>query len=240
MPRLPREPVLDWNDETAPRAVAFDDVYFSRAGGLVEAETVFLAGCGLPTRWADKDRFAIGELGFGSGLNVLAAWRAWKSTRKPHAILHISSIEAFPLARADAARALAQFPEVADLAAKLLARWPVRAFGPQRLWFPEDGFALTLHVGDVDRVLASLRGRFDAWFLDGFAPARNGAMWSGDVSRESPRFRRRARERRLSPWRATFGADSRRLDLQLRRSLGLERSASGSRRPSPRRARRWL
>ncbi len=181
MPRLPREPVLDWNDETAPRAVAFDDVYFSRAGGLVEAETVFLAGCGLPARWAEKDRFAIGELGFGSGLNVLAAWKAWKSTRKPHAILHISSVEAFPLARGDAARALAQFPEVAVLAAKLLARWPVRAFGPQRLWFPEDGFALTLHVGDVDRVLASLRGRFDAWFLDGFAPARNGAMWSGDV-----------------------------------------------------------
>ena len=181
MPRLPLEPVLDWTDETAPRAALFDDVYFSRAGGLAEAETVFLAGCGLPARWAEKDRFAIGELGFGSGLNVLAAWRAWKSTRKPHAILHISSIEAFPLARADAIRALAQFPDVEDLAAKLLARWPVRAFGPQRLWFPEDGFALTLHVGDVDRVLSLFRGRFDAWFLDGFAPARNSAMWSSDV-----------------------------------------------------------
>lgn len=181
MPRLPPEPALDWTVESAPRAAAFDDVYFSRAGGLAESEAVFLSGCGLPRAWAGRDQFALCELGFGSGLNVLAVWRAWRATRKPNAILHISSIEAFPLARLDAARALGQFPEIADLAAKLLARWPVRAHGPQRLWFAEDGLALTLHVGEAERVLTLLRGRFDAWFLDGFAPERNRAMWSAEV-----------------------------------------------------------
>lgn len=181
MPRLPPEPELAWTPEDVPRAGAFDDVYFSKAGGLAEAEAVFLAGTDLPELWRNRDRFAICELGFGAGINVLAAWRAWKSTRQPHAILHISTIEAFPLARADAARAMAAFPEVAPLAAHLLARWPVRAAGPQRLWFPEDGLALTVHVGEAELILSDLVGPFDAWFLDGFSPACNPDMWSPAV-----------------------------------------------------------
>lgn len=181
MPRLPPEPGLDWSDESAPRAVAFDDVYFSRRGGLAESEAVFLAGCDLPEAWRNKDRFALCELGFGTGLNLLAVWKAWKSTRAPHAQLHISTIEAYPLAKADAARALAQFPEVSEFAAQLLERWPVRAYAPQRFWVPEDGLSLTVHVGEAEAVLAGLSGWFDAWFLDGFAPARNEAMWSPTV-----------------------------------------------------------
>jgi tRNA 5-methylaminomethyl-2-thiouridine biosynthesis bifunctional protein len=95
--------------------------------------------------------------------------------------VQITSIEAFPLARADAERSLAHFPEVADLAQQLLARWPVRAYAPQRLWFEQDGFALTLLTGEAETILAGMTGAFDAWFLDGFAPARNAAMWSPAV-----------------------------------------------------------
>jgi len=188
MPRLPPSPALSWSEDGAPRAQAFDDVYFSRDGGLAESDAVFLAGCGLPDAWRGRDRFAICELGFGSGLNVLATWRAWKATRHPDAILHISSIEAFPLARPDAARALAPFPEIAELSEKLIAHWPVRAYAPQRLWYPEDGFALTLFTGEAETILAGMRGRFDAWFFDGFAPARNGAMWTDAVFRHAARL----------------------------------------------------
>lgn len=189
MPRLPPSPALEWSAEGVPRAPAFDDVYFSKAGGLAEAEAVFLAGTGLPDAWRNQDRFALCELGFGTGLNILAAWSAWKKTRLPHANLHISSIEAFPLARCDAARALAHFPEVGDLAEQLLTRWPVRAYGPQRLWFPDDGFSLTLWIGDAEQVLSGMRGgRFDAWFWDGFAPARNETMWSEGIAREIARL----------------------------------------------------
>src|SRR5215813_10599953 len=173
MPRLPPRPEIDWSNPSAPRAVAFDDIYFSREGGLAESDAVFLAGCDLPKAWRERHRFAICELGFGAGVNVLAAWRAWRRTRLPHAQLHISSIEAYPLAREDAARALAHFPDVADLAAELIECWPVRAFAPQRLWFERDSFSLTLHTGDVEAILAGLDGAFDAWFLDGFAPVRN-------------------------------------------------------------------
>ncbi|MGE0740675.1 MAG: bifunctional tRNA (5-methylaminomethyl-2-thiouridine)(34)-methyltransferase MnmD/FAD-dependent 5-carboxymethylaminomethyl-2-thiouridine(34) oxidoreductase MnmC [Hyphomonadaceae bacterium] len=182
MPRLPPVADLVWTEEGAPRAAAFDDVYFSRDGGLAEADAVFLAGCGLPEAWESKDRFAVCELGFGAGLNVLATWRAWKKTRSPNAILHISTIEAFPLAKADAARALSCFPEIADLSSQLLAQWPVRAYAPQRLWFPDDGFALTVFTGEAETILAGWgEGGFDAWFLDGFAPARNEAMWRSAI-----------------------------------------------------------
>ena len=190
MPRLPPSAQLDWSDEGAPRAARFDDVYFSRAGGLAEAQAVFLDGCNLPQAWCGKDHFAIGELGFGTGLNVLATWNAWKKTRCAHAILHIFSVEAFPLARADAARALAHFPELESLAALLLARWPVRAAAPQRLWFPDDGFALTLLTGEVEACLAGVVGHFDAWFLDGFAPSRNSAMWTEAVFGQIARLSR--------------------------------------------------
>ncbi|MGE3929471.1 MAG: FAD-dependent 5-carboxymethylaminomethyl-2-thiouridine(34) oxidoreductase MnmC [Hyphomonadaceae bacterium] len=187
MPRLPPQPDLDWRDGQA-RSIAFNDVYFSRDGGLAESEAVFLAGCGLPDRWATRDRFAICELGFGSGLNVLAAWRAWRSTRRPHAILHIHTIEAFPLATADAARALAAFPEVADLASRLLVAWPVRAYAPQRFWLPEDGLAITVCIGDAAEVLSRAGGQFDAFFLDGFAPSRNPAMWAPEIYPELARL----------------------------------------------------
>lgn len=188
MTRLPPLAELSWTPEGAPRATAFDDVYFSRAGGLAEAEAVFLAGCGLPEAWRNKGRFAICELGFGSGLNVLAAWRAWKKTRSPHAILHISTIEAFPLAEADAARALACFPELEPFSQRLLAHWPVRAYAPQRFWCADDGFALTVFTGDAETVLAGIDARFDAWFLDGFSPARNEAMWTPTLFAEIARL----------------------------------------------------
>jgi tRNA 5-methylaminomethyl-2-thiouridine biosynthesis bifunctional protein len=142
----------------------------------------------LPQGWAGVDQFAICELGFGTGLNVLAAWRAWKRARLPHALLHIFSIEAFPLASDDAARALAQFPELGNLSTQLLARWPVRAYAPQRLWFPDDSFALTLLTGEAETILPQMQGGFDAWFLDGFAPARNAGLWRRTIFQEMARL----------------------------------------------------
>jgi tRNA 5-methylaminomethyl-2-thiouridine biosynthesis bifunctional protein len=178
---MPPAAAIAWGEDGALRARAYDDVYGSRDGALAESQAVFLAGCGLPERWRGRQRFAVAELGFGTGLNALALWALWRRTRDPGAVLHFVSVEGFPLSREDAGRALAPFTEVADLAGRLLARWPVRAFGPQRLWFEEDGFALTLLQGPVEEALGGLSGPIDSWFLDGFAPARNPAMWSAPV-----------------------------------------------------------
>ncbi|NWG54010.1 MAG: tRNA (5-methylaminomethyl-2-thiouridine)(34)-methyltransferase MnmD, partial [Hydrogenophilaceae bacterium] len=181
MPRLPDAPDLEWTDEGTPRARAFGDVYYSRGGGLAETQAVFLAGCGLPGAWEGRRLFTILELGFGAGLNALAVWRLWRARRSPPSLLHMISIEASPMSAADAARAHAAFPEISDLSAALVARWPAHAFGAQRLWFEADGFALTVVHGDARKVLARLEAQADAIFLDGFAPDRNPAMWSDEA-----------------------------------------------------------
>ena len=178
---MPPAAAVTWGEDGVLRSSAFGDVYASRDGALAESRAVFLDGCGLPDRWRRRRRFSIGELGFGTGLNALAAWDLWRRTRDPGAVLHFVSIEGFPLPKADAARTLAPFPEVADLADRLLQRWPVRTFGAQRFAWPEDGFVLTVVHQPVDQALAALDHPFDAWFLDGFAPARNPAMWTETI-----------------------------------------------------------
>ncbi len=166
MPPHP-QPDLDWRDAVIPVSRAFDDPYFSLAGGLAETRHVFLAGNRLPARF--RDGFHIAELGFGTGLNLLATLAAHQTD----AHLHYTSFEAFPLGAPDMARALAAFPEVSDFAATLLEQW---AIGATTLRFPN--LTATVILGDARDTLRSWRGRADAWFLDGFSPAKNPELWS--------------------------------------------------------------
>lgn len=159
------------------------DVYFSREGGLAEARAVFLAGCGLPDRWSARRRFTVGELGFGTGLNIVALLDLWRRAGPPEGRLSIFSVEAQPVPQADARRALAAWPEVGDLADRLLARWPGRRAGFQRIEFPELRASLDLAVMDAAAALGEWQGAADAWFLDGFAPAVNPEMWSDELMR---------------------------------------------------------
>lgn len=174
-------PDREWIGNT-PRSTRFDDVYFQTEDGLAESRAVFLEGCGLPERFAGRRRFVVGELGFGSGLNILALLDLWRRHRPDaQAKLSIVSIEAFPMTADDAARALAAFPDLAELSADLLTGWPDRRVGRHIIDFTEIGATLQIHVGDVGDALAQLDARMDAWFLDGFAPAKNPDMWSAEV-----------------------------------------------------------
>lgn len=186
MPRLPDQPDLEWKDEQTPVARAFDDVYFSVVDGLEETRSVFLRACGLPERWKDRSVFTIAELGFGTGLNFLASVELWqKSERQKHGWLHFLSVEKFPLAKADAEKSLANWPDLDT--APLLKVWPVRTKGAQRLVFPEWRTSLTLYIGDAEDWLKTYDFQADAWFLDGFSPAKNDAMWSDAVLEEVAR-----------------------------------------------------
>ncbi|HEY8614955.1 tRNA (5-methylaminomethyl-2-thiouridine)(34)-methyltransferase MnmD [Phenylobacterium sp.] len=172
---------LAWGDDGQPRSRLFGDVYFSTEDGLAESRAVFLAGCGLPEAWAGRRRFVVGELGFGTGLNILALLDLWRRTRPPGGRLHVFSVEAHPLSVEDAARAHARWPELAEAAALLRARWPGRTPGLHRVDLPEFGAILDLAVMDVTAALDGWLGEADAWFLDGFSPALNPQMWGEDV-----------------------------------------------------------
>lgn len=172
---------LDWSDDGQPRSRLFGDVYFSAEDGLAETRAVFLAGCGLPDAWAGRPRFVVAELGFGTGLNIAALLQLWQTHRPPGGHLHIASVEAHPITADEASRALARWPELAPIADLLTARWPGRARGRHRVDLPELAATLDLAVMDVGEALESWSGMADVWFLDGFSPAANPAMWSDEV-----------------------------------------------------------
>ena len=175
-----RDPGLVLRDGV-PVSTRFDDVYFSRDGGLAESAHVFLAGAGLPEAWAGRRRFTIAETGFGTGLNFLATWELWRRHRPAGGLLHYVAVEGYPIRRGSLPGVLAPFRDVAGLAARLVARYPRPVEGLHRLWFPEDGVCLTLAIGEAATVLPGLDASVDAWFLDGFAPARNPSMWEAGV-----------------------------------------------------------
>ncbi len=184
MARLPSSPVLDWKPDGTPVDTRHGDVYFTTGDGLDETRAVFLAGCGLPAGWAGREQFTIAETGFGTGLNFLATWQLWLAVRpSASAWLNFVSFEGFPLLREDAARALSVCPELGALAERLLARWPHGARGVRDISWPEEGVRLVLHIGDIAETLVQAPLLADAWFLDGFSPARNGAMWTPEIYR---------------------------------------------------------
>lgn len=172
---------LTWSDDGAPRSARFGDVYFSRDDGLAESRAVFLQGCGLPERWRDREQFTVAELGFGTGLNIIALLDLWRREGPVDGRLNVFSIEAFPLTSEEAARALAAWPEVADIAAALIAAWSSGTPGFHRIDLPAFRATIDLAVGDAAWALAEWRGAADAWFLDGFSPALNPGMWSEAV-----------------------------------------------------------
>lgn len=176
-----RSPRLVWTEEGAPRSGRFDDVYFSREDGLAESRAVFLIGCGLPEAWSDRRSFTVAELGFGTGLNIAALLDLWRRSRPAGARLHIFSVEGFPLSRDEAARALSNWPEIAEASQALLAAWPAATPGFHRLDLPGFDAVLDLAVGEAADMLNQWSGRADAWFLDGFAPSTNPGMWSDAV-----------------------------------------------------------
>jgi tRNA U34 5-methylaminomethyl-2-thiouridine-forming methyltransferase MnmC len=169
-------PDLDWRDGTIPVATRFDDPYFSLAGGLAETRHVFLQGNGLPDRF--RDGFRIAELGFGTGLNLLATVLAHQGPGH----IDYTSFEAFPMAAPDITRALAAFPELAPIAPDFLRQW---ARGTAELHFPN--LTARIILGDARATLPAWTGLADAWYLDGFSPAKNPELWSPDLMAEVAR-----------------------------------------------------
>lgn len=176
----PQSPLI-WTEDGQPRSRLYGDVYFSTEDGLAESRAVFLQGCGLPEAWDGRQRFVVGELGFGSGLNILALMDLWRRTTPPTAHLNVFSIEAHPITAEEAERALARWPELSDLIEALVAQWPGQARGFHRVEIPQARTVLDLAIMEVEDALAAWSGRADAWFLDGFSPALNPAMWREEV-----------------------------------------------------------
>jgi tRNA 5-methylaminomethyl-2-thiouridine biosynthesis bifunctional protein len=181
--------VLDWQDGQ-PVSALYGDVYFSRESGIAETRHVFLHNNRLQERWQSfaGSLFTIAETGFGTGLNFLCAWQLWRSTAPKHARFHFVSTEKFLLSSSDLEHALALWPELGELSRLLIAQYMRITPGWQRLTFDDGRVMLTLLVGDARETLPQLQAKVDAWFLDGFSPAKNPEMWQPEIFRQLARL----------------------------------------------------
>lgn len=177
------------------RSDTYGDVYFQLGVGIAESRFVFLEKNRLQERFAalwqnaaaavTPPRFTLCELGLGSGLNVMLVWQMWRDTAaqhpdlplplRPH--LHIISIEKHPLNTADLAAVHAEWPELAQVSHDFIALYPPLVRGFHTRHSADDHVTLHLLFDDVTQALPQLNATIDAWFLDGFSPAKNPDMW---------------------------------------------------------------
>ncbi len=186
--------LLQWREER-PYALQFNDRYFSAENGVAEAHHVFLDQNQLAKRWKNlsgDNYFTIGETGFGAGLNFLSAAKLWCKLAPEGGTLHFISAEKYPLSRDDLKKILATWQDQLPLAHQLIESYPAPAPGFHRLGWASHNIRLTLLFGDATQCFKQLRTTdhplfqgcsrpIDAWFLDGFAPAKNPFMWSPEL-----------------------------------------------------------
>ncbi len=165
---------IEWRDGQTPVSTQFDDPYYSLAGGLAETQYVFLRGNGLPDRF--RPEFHIAELGFGTGLSLLVALKAFKASGVAGK-LNFTSFEAFPMRAEDMRKALHPFAE-------LEAGFLIEAIAEGRSLVETDQLRFTLIKGDARQTLANWQGCADAWFLDGFSPAKNPELWEAGLMQD--------------------------------------------------------
>ncbi|MEO0343983.1 MAG: tRNA (5-methylaminomethyl-2-thiouridine)(34)-methyltransferase MnmD [Pseudomonadota bacterium] len=168
-----KAPDLIWRDQDVPVATRFDDPYFSLTDGAAETSHVFLSGNNLPKRF--RDGFHVAELGFGTGLNLCALLHLWRDAGV-NGQLRFTSFEAFPLSPAQATKALAAFPKLTGAANTVLQGF---AHTPFHLETPE--LFATVIEGDARKTVPTWSGLADAWFLDGFSPAKNPELWEANL-----------------------------------------------------------
>ncbi|MFJ1267506.1 bifunctional tRNA (5-methylaminomethyl-2-thiouridine)(34)-methyltransferase MnmD/FAD-dependent 5-carboxymethylaminomethyl-2-thiouridine(34) oxidoreductase MnmC [Legionella lytica] len=187
---------LDWHQDL-PFSIQYDDVYHSSTSGIEQSRYVFVDGNNLIPRWlnaSEQSQFTIAETGFGTGLNFLLTWQLWEQSASEQCGLHFISCEKHPLTRHDLIKSLACWPQLEKQAMQLIEHYPVLTPGYHHLIFANGRVRLTLMLGDVlecyEQLLIcgeanlerSLRTTYvDAWYLDGFAPAKNQSMWSDSL-----------------------------------------------------------
>lgn len=170
---------LQYEGTGTPFSELYGDVYHARQGAIEQARHIFLQGNGLPERWRGRASFTVCETGFGLARNFLTLWQAWRDDPHRCARLNVLAFEAHPFAAADMAAASRELPDgLRELADQLVNAWPVLLPGVHRLEFEAGRISLTLFFGRIEQTAREAQAGADAFFLDGFAPDKNPAMWS--------------------------------------------------------------
>jgi len=172
---------IRWQGDQA-EAIDYDDIYF-RDDALSESDRIFIQPAQIVAKAQATATICIGELGFGMGTNFIAAAAAVLQHSNAH--LRYVAIEKHPLSPADwrqvnsrAQHHKALYQTLTEPVLPLLAGWHERVFAAGRI-------TLTLFYGDVvegvEALVQQQHNPVDAWFLDGFTPAKNPQMWTPQI-----------------------------------------------------------
>lgn len=176
---------VEWQGDT-PRSRSYDDIYWHPGRALEEKTHVFTAPLRRrleQLRHRQALQLTVGELGFGFGVNFLLTASLWCEMPGDGVLTYIS-VEKHPVTLADLARYHRLLRHQQGVAPALLEAlreaWLPPVAGQHTLWLA-DRVRLILIFGDAAESLSELDAQADAWFLDGFAPSRNAAMWSHEL-----------------------------------------------------------
>lgn len=172
---------LEWRENNLPVSTRFDDPYYSKEDGRAETDHVFIQGNRLPERWPLMKECTIAELGFGTGLNFLETVRQWNANQNTNSKLHFISFEQFPISKDDMQKALSPWQTLGSLREDLTGIWQPTQTIDKAL---SETVRLTVYMGDANHILSNLSLRADAWFLDGFSPAKNPELWNTELLEE--------------------------------------------------------
>jgi len=187
---------IQWR-EGMPYSLDYGDFYWSSPNGLAESFYVFLQQNDLPSRWnnltAADQSFSIGELGFGTGINFLNCCELWLKTAPNNCTLYYFSAEPVPLKTADLAKVFEQFPSLSAHGQALIDSYPPAVKGFHSIELYEGRINLCLMLGDAQEMLNALgesvdqrhsvydKKPIDTWFLNGFSPEKNPAIWKKEL-----------------------------------------------------------
>lgn len=179
---------LEWLANGTPRSRQFDDIYFSSEGGPEESEHVYIRGNDLETRWrkttAGDRPFVIAELGFGTGLNFLLCQRLLDNIANANLYLHYVAFEKHPLTITDIGRVHSLWPQLKKYSTLLRQQIIDHTSGLHRFHF-DNKVTLDLYFGEALTGMSDLFSErtegVDCWFMDGFSPAKNPALWNADI-----------------------------------------------------------
>lgn len=176
---------LIWRDGQ-PYSELFDDIYYSSdkdedIPGESEFNHVFFKNNGLPERWYQRDDFVIAELGFGSGLNCMLTIREWLkhcAETKQKKTLYYIAIEKYPLSSDDMVKLISRNRELKQYSDELAENYPPAVEATHIRSLFDNRVVIHFKFMDVENALDDTDLDVDAWYLDGFAPAKNPQMWS--------------------------------------------------------------
>ena len=167
----------------------FDDIYCSAdrdedISGENEFDHVFFRNNDLPQRWQGRDSFVIAELGLGSGLNCLLTLRQWLkhcAACGEDRTLHYIAIEKYPLSPQAITDLISGYPELQQLCEEFVENYPPAVATTHTRHLFDNRVVIHFRFLDACEALRAESLKVDAWYFDGFSPAKNEAMWSHEL-----------------------------------------------------------